>query len=119
MDDKEQTQEVQSPLQQTVVIASIASFVSLIIIYWVARPAVELLYVHWVEWLVYAIIPISVTFIILYRSGWHSEILGAVRTCSLLLLSCIILGGVLIAIGVMLCMIWFCVGAVSNGSGPG
>jgi hypothetical protein len=99
MDDNEQTPDVQSPLQRAVVMASIACFVSLIIIYWVARPAVELLHVRWVEWLVYAIIPISVTFIILYRSCWHPEITGAARTYSLLLLSCIILVGVFIAIG--------------------
>jgi hypothetical protein len=119
MDDNKQTPEVQSPSQRAIVIASIACFISLTIIYWVARPAVELLHVRWAEWLVYAIISISVTFIILYRSCWHPEITGATRTCSLLLLSCIILVGVFIAIGVMLCMILFCVGAVSNGSGPG
>lgn len=116
MDDNEQTPEVQSPLQRVIVIASIACFVSLTFIYWVARPAVELLEVRWVELLVYAIIPISVTFIILYRSCWHREITGAARTCSLLLLSCIILGGELIAIGFMLCMAWFCLIAICGGN---
>jgi hypothetical protein len=67
----------------------------LIIFYWVAGRAVELLEVRWIEWLVYAIIPISVTFIILYRSCWNPEIKGVTQTCSLLLLSCIILGDVL------------------------
>jgi hypothetical protein len=99
MDDNEQTPEVQSPSQQTIVIASIACFVSLIFFYLAARRAVELLQVRWIEWLVYSIIPISVTFTILYRSCWHPEISGAARTCSLLLLSCIILVGVFIAIG--------------------
>jgi hypothetical protein len=93
MDDDEQTPEVQSPLQRTFVMASIACFASLTVFYWGARRAVELIEVRWVEWLVYAVIPISVTFIILYRSCWHREITGAARTCSLLLLSCIILGG--------------------------
>ena len=123
MDDNEQTPEVQSPSQRAIVIASIACFISLIIFYWVARHAVELLEVRWIEWLVYAIIPISVTFIILYRSCWHREITGAARTCSLLLISCIILGGDLIAVGAMLCMavsficmIAFCVNGVSGGN---
>jgi len=116
MDDNEQAPEVQSPLQRNIAIASIACFVSLIFIYWVASPAVELFEVRWVEFLVYAIIPISVTFIFLYRSCWHREITGAARTCSLLLLSCIILGGELIAIGFMLCMVMFCLNAISGGN---
>jgi hypothetical protein len=116
MNDNEQTPEVQSSFQRAIVIASIACFVSLIFFYWVARPAVELLEVRWVELLVYAIIPISVTFIILYRSSWHREIIGAARTCSLLLLSCIFLGGELIAIGFMLCIAWFCLIAICGGN---
>jgi hypothetical protein len=116
MDDNEQTPEVQSPFQRAMVMASIACFVSLIFFYWVARPAVVRLEVRWAELLVYAIIPISVTFIILYRSCWHREITGAARTCSLLLLSCIILGGELIAIGFMFCMASFCLNAISGGN---
>jgi hypothetical protein len=119
MDDNEQRPDVQSPLQRTIVVASIACFVSSLSFYWIARRTVELLEVDWVQWLVYGIIPITVTFIILYRSCWHPEITGAARTGSLLLLSCVILGGVLLAIGVMLAMLWFCLYAVSSGPGPG
>jgi hypothetical protein len=119
MDDNEQTPEVQSPSQQAIVIASIACFVSLLFFYWVARHAVELLEVRWIEWLFYSIVPISVTFIILYRSCWHPEITGAARTCSLLLLSCIILGGVLVASGFMFCISLFCVNALSVTTDPG
>jgi hypothetical protein len=104
MDDNEQTPEVQSPLQRVIVIASIACFASLMFFYWVGKPAIELLEVRWIELLVYSVIPISVTFTILYRSCWHREITGAARTCCLLLLSGIILGGELIAIGIMLCL---------------
>ena len=126
MSDNEQTEqapEVQSPLRRAIVIAFIASFVSLILFYCVARPAVSQLQVWWVELLVYAFIPIAVTFIILYRSCWHREITGAARTCSLLLLSSVILGSELIAVGAMLCMaalficmIAFCVSGVSGGN---
>jgi uncharacterized RDD family membrane protein YckC len=123
MDENEQTPEVQSPLQRDILIASIASLVSLAIIYFAARPVVSLLQVWWMELLVYAIIPISVAFILLYRSCWHREITGAARTCSLLVISCIILGGDLIAIGALFCMalsffcmIAFCVNGVSGGN---
>jgi hypothetical protein len=116
MNDDEQPPEVQSPAQRVIVMASFACFVSLAFFYWVARPAVELLEVLWVEWLVYAIIPISVTFTILYRGCWHREITGAARTCSVLLFSCLILAGVLVASGFMFYMGLFCLNAFSGGN---
>jgi cytochrome bd-type quinol oxidase subunit 2 len=100
--------EFQFPLPRVIVIALLACLVSLLFIYWAARPVVERLEVWWVEWLVYALIPIAVTFIILYCSSWHREITGAARTCSLLLLSCVILGGLLFAIGISVFVVWFC-----------
>ena len=116
MNDNEQTPEVQSPLQQTIVFASIACFVSLMLLYWVARPAIEMLDVRWVKLLVYAIIPISVTFIVLYRSYWHREISRTARACQVFLLSCTVLGGVLVASGFMFYMALFCLNAVSGGN---
>jgi len=116
MNDDEQAAGIQSPVQRDMVIASIACFVSLLVFYSVARPAVELLEVFWEELLAYAVIPIAVTFIILYRSCWHREIVGAARTGCLLLVSSGILAGVLFAIGVMLSLLWFCFNAVSGGN---
>jgi hypothetical protein len=126
MDDSEQIPEVQSPLQRDIIFASIVCFISSILFYLDARPAVSQIQGWWVELPVYATVPISVTFFILYHSSWHPENTGAARTCSLLMLSCIILVGEIIAVGVMffiavlcVCAIVFCVGAFSNGSGPG
>jgi hypothetical protein len=116
MDENEQAPEVQSPLQRAMVTASIACFVSLVSFYYVARPAVAVLESWWVEGLVYAVIPLAVTFVILYRSCWHEEITGAARTWSVLLLSGVILAGVLLAIGIMLGMILFCANAVTGGN---
>jgi hypothetical protein len=107
MNENEQPLETQSPLQRVIVVASIACFAALGCVYWVATPAVKLLGTWWVELLAYAIIPISVTFAILYRSCWHREITGPARTCSLLLLSLLIFAGVLLAVGVLICMLWF------------
>ena len=56
---------------------------------WVARPMVEKLEVDWAVLLIDMLVPISVTFVSLYRSCWHPEITGAARTVSLLLLSCL------------------------------
>lgn len=116
MNENEQPSEVQSPLQRAVVMASLACFISLAFVYGVARPAVELLGIPWVEGLVYALIPVAVTFVILYRSCWHREIMGAARTCSVLLFSCIILAGVLMAMGFLLYIALFCFNAVSGGN---
>ena len=93
-----QPSEIQSPIG----VSSFVCFVSLAFICWVARHAVWLLQVWWAELLVYALIPISVTFIILYRSCWHREITGAARTLLLILLSCIIFAGVFTATGIII-----------------
>jgi len=74
------------------------------IFYWVAKREVSQLQVWWAELLAYAIVPIAVTFVVLYRSCWHREITGAARTGSVLLLSCTILVGELIAMGILLCV---------------
>jgi hypothetical protein len=66
-----------------------------------------------------SIVPISVTFILLYRSCWHSELSGWARTCCVLALSCITLAIELIVIGIMLCIAVFCVNALSVTRDPG
>jgi hypothetical protein len=94
--------EAPSEVSSPVGIALIACIVCSVLIFWAAGPVVVSLHVWWAELLVYALIPILVTFIILYRSDWHQEITGAARTSLLLLLSCIIFCCALIAMGVML-----------------
>jgi hypothetical protein len=86
--------------------------------YCVERPLVAPIEDRWAEFLFYAPLPMAVTFIVLYRSCWHWEIKGVARTCVLLLLSWSILVGELFAIGVMLCVGWFCLNAVSGGFHP-
>jgi hypothetical protein len=114
--DNEPTSEIQAPLQQVIVIASIVCFVSWFTFYWFARPLMELLEVRWMEWMVYACIPVTVTFIYLHRSGWHLEITGVARTWSLLLLSCLIFGGEMIAAPILICLAAFCVNATTGGN---
>lgn len=104
--ESEQEPRVHSPFERVVIVASIACFVSLLFLYCLARPAVSQFHVWWV---VYAIIPISVTYLVLYGSGWHREIAGAARACSALRLSCFILGGELLAVGIVLCVAVFCI----------
>jgi hypothetical protein len=95
LNESEPPSEVQSPI----VIAWFVCFVCFVFIIWAARPAVRLLGIWWIELSIYVLIPITATFIVLYRSCWHREITGVARTCSLLPLSCAIFGSVLFAIG--------------------
>jgi len=116
MNDEEQPLEIQSPSQRVFAVASIACFLSLILLDWVASSVVHLIAIPWIKLLVYAILPISVTFTILYRSSWHREISTAKRAGSLFFLSCAILGGVLLASGITFCVILFCFNALSGGN---
>ena len=93
LDENEQPQRTQSPVG----VCLLVCFVSLAVFYLLARPVVSRLHVWWAELLIYALVPTLVTFIMLYRSSWHREITGAARTLSVVLVSCIILGGALLA----------------------
>ena len=86
-------------------VAIFVTAVSWIIIYWAAKNAVERLGVWWAECLVYAVVPITATFIFLYRSRWRRELVGAARTLFTILLSCQIYLGVLIFCGIIITMI--------------
>lgn len=119
MDDCQSEPDVQSSLQRVFVIASISCLASLLIIFWISRPAVEMLEDVWYEILVYSIIPISVTFTILYHSCWNPEIIGVRRSCYLLLISLVIQIGVFLTIGVIRFMAEFFIMSVVGGPGPG
>jgi len=106
--------EVSSPVGLAL-LACVASFG---LVYALARPLVGRLSVWWIELWVYALVPVTVTFIILYRSQWHPEITGVARTCSLLLLSCVILGGIILAVGLLLALGCFFIINLKSNFGP-
>jgi hypothetical protein len=93
-------------VQSLIGFSSFVCFVSFAFMYWIAEPVVKLLEVDWAISLVDTIVPISVTFVTLYRSCWHREITGAARTLSLIVLSCVIFGGVMIAFVIMIVMLY-------------
>src|SRR5690348_16386638 len=99
--EDQQKPEEQHPVRRVMASAATVCFITAIGFYLLAGWEVSRLQVWWAELLVYAIAPTAVTFIVLYRSGWHREITGAARTGSVLLLSCAILGGEMIAVVVM------------------
>ena len=111
MNEDEQMPEPPSPLPRVIAIASLTCFVSLILFYGAASGVISALRVWWAEGLIYATLPVFLTFFILYRSCWRPEITGVKRTYSLLLLSCAILLSDVIAAGIMfcLCLLFICV----------
>jgi hypothetical protein len=99
----------QSPMirfhfERMVVIASLACFFTLMFLYCAARPAASPFHIWWIELPACTFIPVAVAYLVLYRSGWRREIAGAARACSVLRLSCLILGGELLAVGILLCI---------------
>jgi hypothetical protein len=100
------------PLPRILRIGSLACLVSALAFYGVAHSFVSRLQVWWMEALIFVLVPLSVTFVVLYRSCWHPDITGASRTSRLLLLSCAIVGGeaiaVFIAAVILLCLGLLC-----------
>lgn len=107
----------QFPLPRSVAVASLACLLSLMVVYWIAKPVVAQLEVWWMELLVYSVVPVSLTFVILYYSNWHQEQTGAVRTCSVLALSCLILGVLLLTIGISFAALWLYAASIPKGAG--
>ena len=63
------------------------------------KPAVEWFRVWWAELLIYTLLPLTLTFTILYGSCIHREMKSAVRALFLLLVSLLIFGGACLALG--------------------
>lgn len=114
---QERLSEFQFPLTRMIAMASFGCLATLMFIYWVARPVVESSQDWWTELLVDALIPVLVTFIILYRSNWHRELSGVARMRSLLLVSFGILGGLLAIIGASFFVVSFLLKTIPAGVG--
>jgi hypothetical protein len=84
--------------------AGLACLACVPIVYLATRPIVWLTLVPGVQWLVvglFTILPVSVAFIVLYRSAWHEERPRLKRIFSAMMSACIIFGVDLFAVGVL------------------
>jgi hypothetical protein len=82
--------------------AGLACLFCVPVIYLAPRPVVWLLHAQWIAWVLmglFVLVPLSVTFIILYRSGWHEERPRFRRIFSMIFSSCVILAVDLFAVG--------------------
>jgi len=83
-------------------IAGLACFLSLPVIYLMTRPVVWLSSAPWTVWLqsaIFAITPVTVAFMVLYRCAWHDDRPRARRILFTILSACLIFGIVLLLIG--------------------
>ena len=104
----EQTNENRPEDGPPIVLAGFGCLLCLPIIYFATRPVVWAIHAQWVYWLLSALfilLPMSVTFTILYRSLWHREWPGSKRILSLILVSGMIFCGVLFII-VLPVIVW-------------
>ena len=72
------------------------------LIYWATRPLVVRIGNGWIEFLVYALLPLAATFTLLYRSTWHREMAVVKRTSYLVATTGLILCSDLVLIGILL-----------------
>lgn len=83
-------------------VSVLACFLALAFAFWVGLPIVSLLNLPWAAPLVFMLMPVVVTFIILYQSCWHNEMVWTTRALLVSVYSILIFGGVLIGGGVIL-----------------
>jgi hypothetical protein len=84
--------------------AGLACLFCVPVMYLATRPVVWLLHAPWMAWPLiglFIVVPLSVTFIILYHSGWHEESPKFPRILSIVLSSCVIFGVDLLAVGAL------------------
>jgi hypothetical protein len=72
------------------------------LVYWAARPLVARIGNGGVEFLAYALLPLGITFTLLYRSAWHREMAVVKRTSYLMVTTGLILCSDLVLIGILL-----------------
>lgn len=88
--------------------ASLACLFCAPVIYLATRPVAWLFHAQWIAWLLlglFVLVPLAVTFIILYQSGWHVERPKFRRIVSTIFSSCVIFGVDLLAVGVLIAVV--------------
>jgi len=86
-------------------IAGLTCLFCMPIVFLTTRPVIWLSTAPWVAWLLgsfFIVVPLVVTFIVLYRSAWHDELPQARRIISVVLSSFVILVADVLLVGAVL-----------------
>lgn len=86
--------EFQAPFKAS----ALVSILSFAFIYWLDSRPLSVVRIWWEQLLIYAVIPVLLAFIILYRSAWHRELPKFARAPLLGALACLIFLGVFVGI---------------------
>ena len=97
LSERDPSVAVQSPLG----LALFGCLASFGLVYCVARPLVTRIGIGWIEFLIYAAIPLGVTYVILYCCGCLRGMARVGRTVLLILMSCLILGCDMVIMGIV------------------
>lgn len=98
MNPIEEPTEVQTPAQRAEIMATFACLASLICLFVVSQPVVGFLHVKWAGELLCLLMPMALTFTILYRSCVHRELGRVVRVLFLVGNALLIFGGICLAL---------------------
>jgi threonine/homoserine/homoserine lactone efflux protein len=90
--------EAQSPFKASAVVC----LLSFVFIFALDHQIVSSLQPWWEQLVIYAVVPVLLAFIILYRSSWHQEIRSWTRSPLLVLISCLVFGSALVAAGLIM-----------------
>jgi hypothetical protein len=101
LNHSDQPPEAHSPL----VASFVAALFSFALIFGMDSRFIGALPQWWAELLVYAVIPILLAFILLYRSSWHHEMRRATRALVLTVTSCTLFGAAVIVAALALLVI--------------
>jgi hypothetical protein len=93
--------EVQSPAQREGIMAVLACGLCCAYLFGIASPTVQLLPARWAEMLVYTLLPLTLTFTLLYGSRIHREMARVARAAFLFMVSVLIFTGVAIFMGTL------------------
>lgn len=99
MNQSDQPNEVQSPAQRMEIVAALVCLGCQVCLFTFGSAAINHVPFYWAKMLVYILLPLTLTFTILYGSCIHREMRKAARVLFLLLHSLLIYAGACLALG--------------------
>lgn len=104
MNENDSPVEVQSPAQRMEILAALACLGCMVFLFSAGKLAMERAPLWWAKLLVYTLIPLTLTFTILYGSCIHREMKRAVRVLFLVGNSLLIFAGACLSLGIIAMM---------------
>jgi len=101
MNENDQSNEIQSPAQRMEIVTTLVCLGCQVCLFAFGSTAINRVPFYWARMSVYTLVPLTITFTILYRSCVHREMTKTVRVLCLLLNSFLIFLGTGVALAVI------------------